>query len=658
MRRGVYNSKAAGSDRRHSIGFYCVSIVLLWNAIYIIQPVPASADQPTIRWKIVNRFRYFQKATDFQAVENVYETLKTPQNLRPTVLQLEQALENQGNFNGVRGSATLDGWAASIFKNTCGREIDHRYSQWPMENGDSYLKPTKANLILQAEDLSAATCEWRVDGAVIDTKPCAGPVTAQNVSYEGQHTLEVRPSGAAPISIQVELKDILIVSFGDSFSAGEGNPEKPVRFSDADKIYDNYIGSSNGQEFPVREDLYHPPRLFFDAVWSNPQCHRSMYSQHTRAALQYALEHPHLSVTLLNYSCTGAEVYEGILNAWWGRDDVKPADYDDAPQLVKALRDICLHTEAYENTRWAGGDRNDNDFNSRPARFPKCASFVRNHVDVLLLSIGGNDVGFANMIANAAVNARKMSGRFFRARKWVWGLWRAATRPQSYDQGLVLAEKRIPQRYRALGTMLKDYLRISPGQIIVSAYPQLIYDEKGNLCKADNDGMDVHDILGMWDPETPPRSGNSVTKFNQLIKHAAENQHWRLADQHVVDGAPNSFSKDAAGVGHGLCAAGPTSSPELSMNFPRPDPGETPYNWRPFQPQDWKPYSARNRWFVTPNDAFLTTDYHKRTIELYDVVKPLYAATLSGSFHPNALGQAAVADSVLSKLREALPGSS
>jgi lysophospholipase L1-like esterase len=37
-----------------------------------------------------------------------------------------------------------------------------------------------------------------------------------------------------------------------------------------------------------------------------------------------------------------------------------------------------------------------------------------------------------------------------------------------------------------------------------------------------------------------------------------------------------------------------------------------------------------------------------------DPVQPLYAATLSGAFHPNALGHAALADSVLVQLRKVL----
>ena len=111
-------------------------------------------------------------------------------------------------------------------------------------------------------------------------------------------------------------------------------------------------------------------------------------------------------------------------------------------------------------------------------------------------------------------------------------------------------------------------------------------------------------------------------------------------------GAPNSFTADADGIGHGLCASGPAASAEGDMRFLRlPDvPGAPPYKWRPSNPANWRSYSDRTRWLVTPNDAFLTANYHDAYVEhVDDIVQPLYAATLSGSFHPNALGHAALA---------------
>ena len=92
------------------------------------------------------------------------------------------------------------------------------------------------------------------------------------------------------------------------------------------------------------------------------------------------------------------------------------------------------------------------------------------------------------------------------------------------------------------------------------------------------------------------------------------------------------------------------------MRFLRPEvPGATPYKWHPSSPAKWRSYTNRARWLVTPNDAFLTTNYHDANLDnVSDKIQPLYAATLSGSFHPNALGHSALADSVLIELRKVL----
>ena len=114
------------------------------------------------------------------------------------------------------------------------------------------------------------------------------------------------------------MKDALVLSFGDSFSAGEGNPEQPATLTNGSYNFYGELSVVDGkpQAFPVREDLnlvaQGDQRRFFDelsASWTNTQCHRSLYSQHAKAALHYAIEHPHVSVTFANYSCTGAEVY-------------------------------------------------------------------------------------------------------------------------------------------------------------------------------------------------------------------------------------------------------------------------------------------------------------------------------------------------------------
>ena len=180
---------------------------------------------------------------------------------------------------------------------------------------EPYLVPISsmtANLILYADGFDAATCEWRIDGVVVDTKTklCGTPAMATKVKYGVDHQLEVRPSSGTPQSMTIKLSDVLIVSFGDLFSAGEGNPEKaraaPGRHGErtmATRTRANYFQHAWNiwRVLTKRISLENT-----SADWSNVECHRSLYSHHTRAALQYALENPHVSVTFLNYSCSGA----------------------------------------------------------------------------------------------------------------------------------------------------------------------------------------------------------------------------------------------------------------------------------------------------------------------------------------------------------------
>lgn len=619
---------------------------------------------PAIGWEVENGFRYFKRVSDYREVLRIYNSEKSATNPKPTALQLEAALENaaaqQGKFNGIEGRDRRLGWAASIYLHTCARQPDHMHRNCELEDHESYLEPKATRIILHVEGIASGSCEWKIDGAVAGTANCNDaensglqkPVTTK-LSYNDKHSVTVTPSSGAAITGDITVKDVLIVSFGDSFSAGEGNPEKPVNFSDD---FSDYNQSSRHGGFPRIVDSFPVrvagPQFWGDnaANWTNSQCHRSLYSQHTKAALQYSLEHPHLTVTYLNYSCTGAEVYEGILNAWWARD-VSEAFWDDAPQMVKALRDLCDDPAAYKETEWSKGDRNDTHFNSTMATFAKCGQLNRK-IDALLLSIGGNDIGFANMIANSAVNAPRLrDGRFLGARPWVYGLWRSASQPQTFVAGKIKARSLIPPHYRELSKQLDAYLGLAPEKVVLSAYPDVSTDEKGNTCQASNTGMDVHSIFGMNNPGASDDSEAFVDFLHDFMKDQASKQKWNFADQHLLAGSPNNFK------GHGLCAKNEDALESVSMKFPRPAlPGSPPYQWKPFIPEYYSPYTVRNRWLVTPNDGYLATNYLDRNMAEADPVQPLYAATLSGAFHPNALGHAALADSVVVQLTRVLAG--
>lgn len=264
-----------------------LALVLTLFVLFSIDFTTAAFAAPSIKWEIENRFRYFKRSSDFRNILKVYEARKTALKRKPSALELETELERLtalGQFNGITGSDVRNGWAASIFLHTCGRQGDHRHASCKMANGDDYFSPTMADLILRVDGVSSGSCEWRIDGVVKETASCSSQIVVRDVEYNKPHRLEVR-SGAAPVPpLDFTMKDAFIVSFGDSFSAGEGNPEQPATLTNNSYDFYGELSVVNGrpQAFPVREDLTlvseGDKNRFFNvlsASWTNTQCHRS-----------------------------------------------------------------------------------------------------------------------------------------------------------------------------------------------------------------------------------------------------------------------------------------------------------------------------------------------------------------------------------------------
>jgi hypothetical protein len=112
--------------------------------------------------------------------------------------------------------------------------------------------------------------------------------------------------------------------------------------------------------------------------------------------------------------------------------------------------------------------------------------------------------------------------------------------------------------------------------------------------------------------------------------------------------------------GRGICT-GYTATPltaDDETRLPRLVDGK----WTPHNPSQWRAYAPRRRWFRTPNDAFMTGNFHVSESLLQKALKsqklgwmqPLLASVYSGAFHPTAQGQAVIADAVLEKARAIL----
>jgi hypothetical protein len=185
--------------------------------------------------------------------------------------------------------------------------------------------------------------------------------------------------------------------------------------------------------------------------------------------------------------------------------------------------------------------------------------------------------------------------------------------------------------------------------VILTAYPGLALLEDGrSICPDGRGGMDILQDFRL-SAERAREGLVAAEKLHEIMGRAAREHGWTFVEAHR-----RQF------LGRGLCAGfienAFTTADDLRL--PRRIDGV----WHPYNPADYQPYAPRRRWFRTPNDAFLTGNFHVSGPLLHQVLRTqslswfqlMLAATYSGAFHPTAEGHAAMADAIVEKARGVL----
>jgi hypothetical protein len=169
-------------------------------------------------------------------------------------------------------------------------------------NCADYILP-KAHAVLlhfkSAENANVppAECTWRLDPdsraifAASNTGTTATASCDQEVEIDipaaNKATVSVEPAGQPSVSTTIQVKDLLVVGLGDSFSSGEGNPDVPAKMKWTSAVDQDPL--VNPREGLASEPSYIPVRKadgdYFAAQWIDRACHRSAYSYQMRAAL-------------------------------------------------------------------------------------------------------------------------------------------------------------------------------------------------------------------------------------------------------------------------------------------------------------------------------------------------------------------------------------
>ncbi|HEY4995902.1 MAG TPA: hypothetical protein VII21_06365, partial [Aestuariivirga sp.] len=205
---------------------------------------PAQAEVLTsgnvqITWKVVNRFRFFRDPAVFQEQEHAwreYASRVAPRSgnaddagnllASSSVLGTEHVLNDRfiPFTDELRRGFDWRGWAARATDKTCYDPKTHSHSA--CGGIDAYVVPRQHEIEISlrslAEDVSLAghQCHWHVGADVEQEGPCEKPIRVL-VPYPEGVTISVNADDERPISIDVAVRDLLIVGLGDSFASGE-----------------------------------------------------------------------------------------------------------------------------------------------------------------------------------------------------------------------------------------------------------------------------------------------------------------------------------------------------------------------------------------------------------------------------------------------------
>jgi hypothetical protein len=605
------------------------------------------------------------------------------------------------------------GWAARTLSSVCYESngnprrypttCQRKYS-WGTAKED-YILPEAhtVNIGLPPEHVIDGDCVWtwqpRRPGGKPETRKlaCKNRLTIARVPYatdrkiSGVAVTVKLPDGRELAEPEVVVDDVLIVALGDSFASGESNPDRPVTFSATRQmVYDptmnreeqlaatqpktpqNYGVASADQGFnpkvlPRRlledeeKSMQFPPGspeflAAFErrnARWFSADCHRSQYGYPFRVGIGLALENRHRAVTLVSLACSGAQVTEGLfleMPSREGKIAKVRAQFDQLSELMcrggAAARSVSA---SYQLPMFESGSTN---ITARTVTQRWCPPSQRKRpIDLVLMSIGGNDVGFGALVLYSMTESASDVAP-------IVGLIGHQMRFAPNVSRVYLAQ--LDKRLKAVKSALQDGFGVSPDRVVQNAYEPIHFDERGQLCGAQpNLGMDVNPKFKL-SRERIGEVGEFFKDFVKKLECTADSRRRNDCPAGLATGPGTGFTlvteHQAKFAKRGICARNPRNWMADGINMQMPRKSAATDEFKPYAPSDALPYASHWRLFRTPNDVFLAANTHKEGLSPFDILQPGYAGLISGAVHPSAEGHAMVADSVMAHARKVLDG--
>lgn len=609
-----------------------------------IDRVVAQTDNPPelqISWEVKNRFRLFRYEADFLR--------QVAADHGDGILAAEQRLardtEGRGWARTMLNSLCVD--AAGNLVETCERDGER----------ESYLSPADHRIGATVANAPAdATCTWTFDDGEAPARqvtiPCGEEVRAR-VRYGKPTvvTVDAAVPNAASLHARGEIlvRDRLIAGLGDSIASGEGNPDRAVALSDEGFCFRRFFGNA-------RDDYFRPSRAGYrgsrscetstagsgadrdwnsrGARWMSAACHRSLYGYQLRTALALAIEDRHAAVTFLPLACTGARIEEGLFKGRSAREVVCErnggACSTTVPAQLAQLRDAL-----------ALARRN------RPER----------SLDLVLLTIGANDIRFSGLVADTILDDGTERSLFQRA-----GMIASIA---AADAALA---RQVPGDFARLRAALKPLVGGDLSRVVYVSYASPGLKAEGTPCPGGRAGFDVHPAFSLDADRLSAAAKFVETRFLPRLKALA------LCEDGVVCGGTGERmtfvdAHQSAFAEHGFCARADTD-PDFDKDCFSAD-GDSFHKSlveaadHPLKcdrgVREFRPYASRARWVRTANDSYFTamtypegTSATLQPSDMHDATWGVMSAVYGGALHPTAEGHAAMADAAIVAARQVL----
>jgi hypothetical protein len=369
-------------------------LVLVWGLLFMGRF--ASADEMHIDVQVVPRLGAFNHL--------VYKIARSGQLERESQLdQGDAMLLDPRKWHPRTWSDYLSGIESGLKKELvppvpARAQIEALREQWDIIT-TSFVDPGYSHRRVLVRVLDAprgSLCTFTVAGqAGTPAVPCEpGQWFRLATNLAAPVTAMVRAPGVDPVApLYAEVpEDFLIVALGDSFLSGQGNPDgrekRPISWNECASLPD-----------PLNTECFKSGRHNARAWWMDDRCQRSAWSTPIQAGLTVIRQMPEKfgAVTVVSFACSGAKVGAGLVEEYEGQltfDDFRrrtPADQWSARANDRLARSKNLPPQTQAVVKLLA--------DQGPQR--------KTTIDLLLLDGGGNDIGFANIVADLVLAKSK-----------------------------------------------------------------------------------------------------------------------------------------------------------------------------------------------------------------------------------------------------------